>query len=124
MKCRLTSEARAPAVARGVVSEFMASVYGEVANERDIHLVVSELVTNAVQHGSPPIDLVVRASQDELLLDVSDASHDLPTLADSTGRGDGLGLMIVTGLTTMWGVVEHEDGKTVLCRMPIRRDAP
>lgn len=121
MKCRLSSEARAPAVARGLVSEFMETIFGEVANEREVHLVVSELVTNAVQHGSPPIDLMVRASRDELLLDVTDTSPDLPAVVESADRVDGMGLMIVTGLTTMWGVVEHESGKTVLCRMPIKR---
>jgi len=81
----------------------------------DALLVVSELATNAVQHGVG--DVVVRAEIDAeraIQLSVTDASDRLPALqAVDPRRVGGLGLRIVDQVASDWGVSPFPGGKTV-----------
>ncbi|KND23253.1 MULTISPECIES: ATP-binding SpoIIE family protein phosphatase [Streptomyces] len=76
-------------------------------------LVVSELVTNAIRYGRPPIRL--RLIRDRsLLCEVSDASSTTPHLRrarvfDEGGRG----LFLVAQLAERWGTRHARQGKTV-----------
>jgi anti-sigma regulatory factor (Ser/Thr protein kinase) len=82
-------------------------------------LVVSELVTNAIRHGSGPIR--VRLIRDRTLIcEVSDLSHTSPHLrrAATTDEG-GRGLFIVARLTHDWGARYTSTGKTVWSEMPL-----
>ncbi|MFF1809291.1 SpoIIE family protein phosphatase [Streptomyces sp. NPDC058251] len=76
-------------------------------------LVVSELVTNAIRYGRPPIRL--RLIHDRALIcEVSDASGTTPhlrraRLLDEGGRG----LLLVAQLAERWGTRHARHGKTV-----------
>ncbi|WP_030983285.1 SpoIIE family protein phosphatase [Streptomyces sp. NRRL S-1813] len=76
-------------------------------------LIVSELVTNAIRHGTGPITLrLIR--QDALICEVSDASSTSPRLrhARTTDEG-GRGLFIVAQLTRRWGTRYTPVGKII-----------
>lgn len=80
----------------------------------DAVLLVSELVTNSVLHGGPPLTVAVDCDVDALQVRVRDGSRDLPSprqarRADEGGRG----LEIVATLSADWGVDPVEDGKHV-----------
>jgi two-component sensor histidine kinase len=84
-------------------------------------LLVSELATNAIRHGTPPIRLSLRLDRDwqqrdRLRVEVTDCSPSLPELShpepDQTG---GRGLQIVQLLASRWGAnaAPRRLGKTV-----------
>jgi PAS domain S-box-containing protein len=76
-------------------------------------LIVSELVTNAIRHAEPPIQL--RLILDRVLsCEVSDGSSTTPHLccADCYDEG-GRGLLIVSHLTERWGTRHTRTGKTI-----------
>jgi anti-sigma regulatory factor (Ser/Thr protein kinase) len=83
----------------------------------DAMLATSELVTNAVLHAVGPIELCARFDQPRgwLRVEVSDSSQDLPRpragpVRDHVG---GLGLRLVAAISSSWGSVFNERGKTV-----------
>lgn len=81
-------------------------------------LVVSELVTNGIRYGRPPLRLVLRRQKRSLRVDVHDAVPQEPRAAgagtvapeDESGRG----LMIVEAVADVLGVEQVPgDGKSV-----------
>jgi PAS domain S-box-containing protein len=82
-------------------------------------LVVSELVTNAIRYGAPPIQL--RLIHDRgLICEVSDSSSTAPHLRrarvfDEGGRG----LLLVAQLTERWGARQTGAGKTIWCEQTL-----
>ncbi|WP_069173878.1 SpoIIE family protein phosphatase [Streptomyces griseus] len=82
-------------------------------------LVVSELVTNAIRHGGPPITL--RLIRDmSLVCEVSDGSSTAPHLRrarmfDEGGRG----LLLVASVTERWGTRYSGTGKTIWAQQPL-----
>jgi anti-sigma regulatory factor (Ser/Thr protein kinase) len=76
-------------------------------------LVVSELVTNAIRYGQPPIRL--RLIRDRsLICEVSDASSTAPHLPRARVLDEGgRGLLLVAQLTQRWGTRHSRDGKTI-----------
>ncbi|MGW1620751.1 SpoIIE family protein phosphatase [Streptomyces sp. NPDC002172] len=82
-------------------------------------LVVSELVTNAIRYGDPPIQL--RLIHDRgLICEVSDSSSTAPHLRrarvfDEGGRG----LLLVAQLTERWGTRQTAAGKTIWCEQTL-----
>jgi PAS domain S-box-containing protein len=83
-------------------------------------LVVSELVTNAIRYGRPPIQL--RLIRDRTLIcEVSDASGTAPHLRRAhTYDEGGRGLLLVAQLAQRWGTRHSSSGKTIWCEQPIR----
>jgi anti-sigma regulatory factor (Ser/Thr protein kinase) len=79
-------------------------------------LLVSELATNAIRHGAPPVRLSLRLEMNRLRVEVTDSSPTLPHLdqpsPDHTG---GRGLHIVQQLAAKWGASASPRrlGKTV-----------
>lgn len=88
-------------------------------------LVTSELVTNAVLHGRPPITLHLSCETNEVRLAVRDTGTGVPT-DQASSASLGLGLRIVSGVAREWGVTPLPVGKEVWCQVPtgIRPDVP
>ncbi|WP_454320132.1 SpoIIE family protein phosphatase [Streptomyces phaeoluteigriseus] len=78
-------------------------------------LVVSELVTNAIRYGEPPIQL--RLIRDRTLIcEVSDGSSTSPHLRRAHAFDEGgRGLLLVAQLTQRWGSRQTGRGKTIWC---------
>ncbi|MFE3110139.1 SpoIIE family protein phosphatase [Kitasatospora indigofera] len=79
-------------------------------------LTVSELVTNAIRHGTPPIRLrlVRNPTARTLTCEISDASPAAPHLRHArAGDEGGRGLFISGELSDSWGVRWSSEGKTV-----------
>ncbi|GAA4988162.1 SpoIIE family protein phosphatase [Kitasatospora paranensis] len=76
-------------------------------------LVVSELVTNAIRYGRPPIQLRL-INDATLICEVSDASSTVPHLRRArTFDEGGRGLLLVAQLTHAWGTRQTPHGKTI-----------
>jgi two-component sensor histidine kinase len=77
-----------------------------------VSVVVSELVTNAVQLGAGCGVIGIEASGPQVVVSVADGSAVVPRRREPDGRG-GRGLVLVEALTRRWHVEEHEGGKRV-----------
>ncbi|GGO27244.1 hypothetical protein GCM10010116_54620 [Microbispora rosea subsp. aerata] len=87
-------------------------------------LVVSELVTNAMRHGTGPIQLRLIRNR-TLICEVSDGSNTAPHLRrarvfDEGGRG----LLLVAQLTQSWGTRQTACGKTIWCEQALPPSTP
>ncbi|MEU6071728.1 SpoIIE family protein phosphatase [Streptomyces sp. NPDC047082] len=82
-------------------------------------LVVSELVTNAIRYGVPPIQL--RLIRDRALIcEVSDGSSTSPHLRRAHAFDEGgRGLLLVAQLTQRWGSRQTGSGKTIWAEQPL-----
>ncbi|MEU9302043.1 SpoIIE family protein phosphatase [Streptomyces sp. NPDC048269] len=77
-------------------------------------LLVSELVTNAIRYGQPPIQLRLIHENSTLICEVSDSSNTAPHMRrarifDEGGRG----LLLVAQLAQRWGTRHAPIGKTI-----------
>lgn len=71
----------------------------------DALLLISELVTNAVLHGGPPIGLAIDCDGEGLRVRVRDGSTAAPQRGPADDDAErGRGLTLVELLTTTWGV--------------------
>ncbi|WP_327425961.1 ATP-binding SpoIIE family protein phosphatase [Streptomyces sp. NBC_01236] len=83
-------------------------------------LIVSELVTNAIRYGRPPMDLrLIR--HNVLVCEVTDSSSTQPRLrrARTTDEG-GRGLFLVSQLGGRWGCRHGQNGKTIWSEQAIQ----
>jgi anti-sigma regulatory factor (Ser/Thr protein kinase) len=103
----------APALAREFLrGSTCAEHHSEVVD--DAVLMVSELVTNSVLHGGPPVVVAVDCDEATLQVRVRDGSPSLPAPRDAaTGDENGRGLALVAEMSADWGVDTEEDGKHV-----------
>lgn len=71
----------------------------------DAALIASEFVTNALEHGHPPIDLLVGCDDSTVRIEVTSGTGPTsPAAADpDPGTPDGRGLTIVGMLAADWG---------------------
>ncbi|MEU4491599.1 SpoIIE family protein phosphatase [Streptomyces purpurascens] len=85
-------------------------------------LVVSELVTNAIRYGRPPIEL--RLIYDRTLIcEVSDGSTTAPHLRRArTSDEGGRGLLLVAQLTQGWGTRQITNGKIIWAEQALPAD--
>ncbi|WP_313879488.1 ATP-binding protein [Streptomyces sp. FIT100] len=108
--------------ARQITGAFLepCNANGELAEK--IVLAVSELVTNAIEHGTGEVGLRIRYSDSDVRIEVTDGN---PTPAQMRSATDedvsGRGLFLVAVLAREWGV--SEDGGTTWCvfRVPAGR---
>ncbi|MER5469909.1 SpoIIE family protein phosphatase [Streptomyces sp. NPDC002685] len=83
-------------------------------------LVVSELVTNAIRYGEPPIRLRLIHDAETLIFEVSDSSHTAPHLRRAkTFDEGGRGLLLVAQLTQRWGSRHTPEGKTIWAELSL-----
>jgi anti-sigma regulatory factor (Ser/Thr protein kinase) len=118
---RLESVREAVSDARHAVAAYLVERGIPAALVSDAALVSSELVTNSVRYGRPPIDLRARIEAHEVLIEVRDREAYQPRklrpdLTDEHGRG----LQIVAAVADRWGTRPTESGKAVWCVLSSR----
>jgi anti-sigma regulatory factor (Ser/Thr protein kinase) len=109
--------ARVAAVRQWVTDRLTAWGLDETAFVTE--LVASELVTNAIRYGEPPIQL--RLIRDRTLIcEVSDGSSTSPHLRRAHAYDEGgRGLLLVAQLTQRWGSRQTGTGKTIWAEQPL-----
>ncbi|AJT69996.1 hypothetical protein T261_8403 [Streptomyces lydicus] len=113
-----------------VVSEARALAIGKLKEwdleelEFTTEILVSELATNAIRYGSPPIQLRLIRDRN-LICEVSDSSSTSPHIrrALDTDEG-GRGLYMVSQLAQLWGTRYHARGKTIWAEQPLPDGTP
>lgn len=85
----------------------------------DLTLIVSELVTNAVRYGAPPVHVEVRLDERALTVTVVDADPGppVPTSPGHEAEG-GRGLLLIDLLAAEHGVRPEPPGKAVWAVLP------
>lgn len=112
---RLPADAASVREARQTVIGLVGDILPEGDRDRAL-LATSEIVTNAVEHGSPPIELRVDRYDARVRIEVRDASPLRPRLRDDDPGPEeirGRGMLIVERCTDRWGMEELADGKAV-----------
>lgn len=108
----LERDHHAPEQARHAVSGVCADLHPDVSTVAQ--LLVSELVTNALQHGRGRIDVRIDRSPGQLRVSVDDESRAQPVVRSGDIDDDGgRGLLIVETLASSWGVRRSGRGKSV-----------
>ncbi len=102
-----------PAMAREFLRSATCSVHHSALVD-DALLLTSELVTNSVLHGGPPLVVAVDCDGERLQVRVRDGSSELPTPRDAEkGDENGRGLALVAAMSDEWGAEPDPDGKYV-----------
>jgi anti-sigma regulatory factor (Ser/Thr protein kinase) len=108
----LDIDEQTPARARTLAGEWLSDRIGTEAGFA-AELIVSELVTNAVRYGTPPMSLRLILGR-VLTIEVKDASPTSPHLRHARTLDEGgRGLFIVSQLTDRWGTRRSPQGKTI-----------
>ncbi len=96
---------------------FAAKALSDAASDAvdTVQLLVSELVTNALFHGRPPVMLRVMQLDQMVRVEVEDTGHALPVEVASSGESmTGRGLSLVSTLSSGWGVQRTAAGGKVV----------
>ena len=114
LSVRLEPDLTSVREARRFVQDVLAvwGIDGELASI--VTLLVGELVTNALLHAEPPIDLAL-SHDGRVRGEVSDGTDKMPVPIEAphpSGRG-GYGFQLVERMADTWGTERRADGKTV-----------
>lgn len=100
----------APALARKAVRDMGDDCFPPTVTDT-AELLTSELVTNAITHGSGMVTLAIRREGPSLAVAVSDDAPGVPVvLPEQLLAPGGRGLRMVELLASAWGVKRREDG--------------
>ncbi|MFD7662452.1 ATP-binding protein [Streptomyces sp. NPDC059788] len=122
-KLDYTPTARSVSLARRRTARLVAE-WGRADRAGDVALIVSELATNALLHGSLRgrlfrVRLVMSATV--VRIEVSDPRGErMPRKRRGVGSTSGYGLVLVGGLADRWGTEPRTVGKTVWAEMELR----
>lgn len=109
----LPSDSAAPGQARARLRRTCAGKVG-VHRLRDLELLVSEVVTNAVRYGHSPIELAIECTAREVVVRVRNRGQERPRLVyPSVTDEHGRGLVLLDVLSDQWGV-DGDGGSTVV----------
>jgi anti-sigma regulatory factor (Ser/Thr protein kinase) len=108
----VTSASAAREWSRWVLVGLLPATRGEPL-ERDLELLVSELVTNAIRHGGGLVEVQLQLNASHIRLTVRDRNPDGPVVAHQAGEAEldaehGRGLAIVESVSARWGVFRDE----------------
>lgn len=122
VRVQLPCDTGAPASARRLVREMCPKWQVDDGLEDTAEFVVSELVSNAVEHACTGVGLTLERGPLGLRVAVRDSSPvgfpgPVRRSTDPLGRVRGRGLELVESLTTAWGVDVQPDGNTVWAEM-------
>jgi len=115
---------QAPAHARAWTAAQLPPLPSHIVE--DALLLVSELVTNAVRHGRPAIEITLGITPQRVRVEVRDGGDALPVVPSgqpSIDRPTGRGLLIVAATASDWGVERSPGtaGKTVWAELDATR---
>ena len=87
---------------------------------RVVELVTTELVANAVEHGSPPLSVALDRQVDEVQVRVADGSREMPVRREQPAEAtSGRGIALVGYLARRWGAERTATGKVVWCELAV-----
>lgn len=119
----LPNDPMAPALARAAMGSACEDWELDDGLYEAATTVVTELVTNAVDHAATACVLHLALDQKRLQIAVRDNSRATEGHPWVTVPGErGYGLLIVQGLSRGWGVTPHASGKTVWATLDAERD--
>ncbi|UQU62991.1 ATP-binding protein [Couchioplanes caeruleus] len=75
-------------------------------------VVISELVTNAVNHGGGCVEVRIESHDERVTVLVADGSSVVPRRREPDERG-GRGIALIEAMAVCWGVRDHQGGKQV-----------
>lgn len=115
---------RTSAEARSFLSAAIES-FGVDVDRDTVHLLISELASNAARHGKEPIDVNISVEEEGLRISVFDrgvgfdpeeVGFERVFSPDPSAEG-GWGLRVVDTLSSEWGVKRRDDGTEVWFRL-------
>ena len=110
--------ANAAALAREALRIYAARLPPELM--QDATLLTSELVSNAIRYGRPPVTLAIERAPDQLTVSVRDTAPALPVLTSVGPEVErGRGLQIVASVADHWGVEPEPTGKRVWFQLQV-----
>jgi anti-sigma regulatory factor (Ser/Thr protein kinase) len=110
----VAADRRAVSAARDDLARLLAGWHVPEELCADAVLVTSELLTNALLHGRPPVEINVRLDRHELYLEVFDRARAGPRSLRPTPQDEhGRGLQLVAALSSHWGHRTTRTGKCV-----------
>ncbi len=106
------NEPRDVATARRAVADLIPDADPDLVDS--VRLCVSEVLTNAIVHGRPPVIVLARVRSETLRIEVGDGSpaRGSPQQASGTSSG-GRGLAIVDAVAHRWGIESRGEGKAI-----------
>jgi len=113
LELTLPTKPEAVAVGRHALGAALTGIMDGDAHDV-VMLLISELLTNAIVHGRPPISLSATRSAQTLRVEVRDGSESLPVERHpSEAPVGGWGLKLVSELASRWGADVTAGGKRV-----------
>lgn len=107
---RLRPTTTAPGLARHFVRAALEAAEVEIVLIETVELLTTELVTNVVIHTRSASDLVVKADDQGVRVEVSDDDPQLPVVgALEPAATSGRGLFILDALADEWGIDRAAD---------------
>jgi anti-sigma regulatory factor (Ser/Thr protein kinase) len=113
MNIRFSISATQPAEARRIVRATLVGQSSEIIEITE--LLTSELVANAIVHGSGDVTMAVKVDETRVRVEVHDfdPTLDLEPVHHEIDAKHGRGLAFVDALASSWGIEKRSAGKAV-----------